>query len=267
MWEPSGIITFLSDYGWQDSYVAQVKGVLLSYSSRLQIVDITHSIPPQDIFEGAFQLATACSLFPAGTVHLAIVDPGVGTSRRAIAVLADRHAFVLPDNGLLTLVLREAQHCQAWELDRPGYFRKPLSATFHGRDLFAPIAAALATGTPPDLVGSPLPLSELVRLPLEEVRVTREHVTGPVVSIDRFGNCRTLIRPKHLEGLVGPLIIRCGALLIHGIKNTFANVEPGETLALFGSHGGLELAVREGSAAGQWGITRGMLVHVAVQEA
>jgi len=263
-WQGSGIVTFLSDYGLQDSYVAQVKGVILDRARQATIVDITHLIPPQDILEGAFQLGTAWRVFPPGTVHLAIVDPGVGTARRAVLLVADEHAFILPDNGLASFVLADASSIAAWELDRPQFFRHPVSATFHGRDLFAPIAAALVTGVPPDDLGSPLDPATLVRLPVPAVQVEADRVIGPVVSIDRFGNCRTLIRPEQLPGAADRLLVRCNTLVIRGLSRTFADVSPGQPLALIGSHGGLELAVRDGNAAAQWGIVRGSLVEVHV---
>ncbi len=263
-WQGSGIVTFLSDYGLQDSYVAQVKGVILHHARQAIIVDITHLIPPQDILEGAFQLLTAWRAFPSGTIHLAIVDPGVGTARRAVLLVADEHAFVLPDNGLATFILAEASSIAAWELDRPQFFRHPVSATFHGRDLFAPIAAALLTGTPPQDLGSPLDPTTLIRLPIPSVHIGADYVSGPVVSIDRFGNCRTLIRLEQLPGAPQRLLVRCNNLMIRGLSRTFADVPPGQPLALLGSHGGLELAVRDGNAAAQWGIVRGSLVEVHV---
>lgn len=261
-WHPSGIVTFLSDYGEQDSYVAQVKGVILSRARQVIVVDVTHLVPPQDILEGAFQLFTAWRAFPVGTVHLAIVDPGVGSARRAVVVLADGHAFVAPDNGLLALVYAEAKSLAAWELDRPSLFRQPVSATFHGRDIFGPVAAALATGIPPSSLGSPLPVNELVSLSLEPVRTSPQSVSAPILSIDRFGNCRTLIRPEHVPVPHDTVVVRCGRFAAHGIVRTFADVEPGQPLAYFGSHGGLEIAVREGSAATRWQLERGMLVTV-----
>ncbi|MCX2726502.1 SAM-dependent chlorinase/fluorinase [Thermomicrobium sp. 4228-Ro] len=261
-WRATGIVTFLSDYGIQDSYVAQVKGVMLARHPGLTIVDISHLIPAQDILEGAFQLATCWRVYPSGTVHLAVVDPGVGTSRRPVAVLADAHLFVLPDNGLVTFVLEEARSVQAWSLDRSEFFRHPVSATFHGRDIFGPVAAALASGTSPERVGSPVDPATLARLLLPALEVAADGVRGPIVSIDHFGNARTLIRPEHLPAPPERLTVTCGSLHIQGISRTFGDVEPGQPVAYFGSHGGLELAVRNGNAAQQWHLVRGMLVEV-----
>ncbi len=261
-WRANGIVTFLSDYGLEDSYVAQVKGVMLTRHRHLTVVDITHAIPPQDVLEGAFQLATAWRAFPIGTVHLAIVDPGVGTSRRPVAVLVADHLFVLPDNGLLTLVLDEEPATAAWLLDRSEFFRHPVAPTFHGRDLFGPVAAALAAGTLPALVGSPIDPARLVRLPLPRIETGSDHVRGTIVSIDHFGNVRTRIRPEHLPGPPQDLVVRCGRLSVRGIARTYADVEPGQPVAYFGSHGGLEIAVREGDAARTWQLARGMTVEI-----
>jgi S-adenosylmethionine hydrolase len=261
-WRANGIVTFLTDYGLEDSYVAQVKGVMLTHNRHLTIVDVTHAVPPQDILEGAFQLATTWRVFPPGTVHLAVVDPGVGTARRAIAVLADGHLFVLPDNGLISLVLEEASSVAAWSLDRHELFREPVAPTFHGRDVFAPVAATLATGLPPDRVGSPVDPATLARLQLPPVAVSAAAVEGPIVSIDRFGNARTLIRREQLPGPPEQLTVLCGNLRIDGIARTFADVEPGQPVAYFGSHGGLEIAVRNGNAARTWQLVRGMLVAI-----
>ncbi|MCX7622832.1 MAG: SAM-dependent chlorinase/fluorinase [Thermomicrobium sp.] len=261
-WRPNGIVTFASDYGMEDNYVAQVKGAMLSRSRTLTIVDVTHSIPPQDVWEGAFQLATAWSSFPPGTVHLAVVDPGVGTERRAVALLADEHLFVLPDNGLATLVLAEARSLAAWMLDRDDLFRHPVSATFHGRDLFGPVAAALAAGLAPDQVGTPIDPAGLQRLPIPAVERTADSVRGPIVSIDRFGNARTLIRRDQLPGAPHELVVECGPLRLAGIRRTFADVAPGEPVAYIGSHGGLEIAVRDRNAARTWQLHRGMIVEV-----
>lgn len=261
-WRANGIVTFLSDYGIEDSYVAQVKGVMLARNPALRLIDVTHLVPPQDILEGAFQLATVWHVFPLGTVHLAVVDPGVGTTRRAVAVLADGQFFVLPDNGLVTFILDEVRSVQAWSLDRGEFHRHPVSATFHGRDIFGPVAAALASGTPPDQIGTPVDPATLERLPVPALELAQEAVRAPIVSIDHFGNARTLIRPDHLPAAPEHLVVTCGSLRTRGISRTFADVAPGEPVAYFGSHGGLEIAVRNGNAARAWQLQRGMLVEV-----
>ena len=261
-WRPSGIVTFTSDYGVRDSYVAQVKGVILERAPTSTIIDVTHEVAAQDILEGAFQLATAWRAFPVGTIHLAVVDPGVGSERRAVSLLADGHAFVLPDNGLATFVLAEAHQVAAWSLDRSEWFRQPVAPTFHGRDIFGPICGLLASGMSLAEDGTPLDPASLVKLPIQPVIASGGSIVGPIVSIDRFGNCRTLIRREQLPDESETLCIRCGQLELLGIVRTFTDVAPDMPLAYFGSHGGLEIAVRDGNAAATWHLERGMLVEV-----
>ncbi|HET7034086.1 MAG TPA: SAM-dependent chlorinase/fluorinase [Thermomicrobiaceae bacterium] len=255
------VVTLLSDFGTSDTYVGQLKGVLLGIAPDLSLVDLTHAVPPQDVLEGAFQLATAWRAFPPETVHLAVVDPGVGTSRRAIAVRAGDHYFVLPDNGLISLVRLDAPFEVAVMLAAPAH----ASPTFHGRDVFAPAAARLALVGELRSVGKPIALDSLVRLPVAGVARSDAAVRAPVVSIDHFGNCRTLLRPAELPGPPGQLVVRCGALRVAGVRRAYGDVAVGQPLALFGSHDGLELAVRDGHAAREWNITRGALVEVEVR--
>jgi S-adenosylmethionine hydrolase len=264
-WTPSGIVTLLSDFGSSDNYVGQVKGVILGLAPRVRLVDLSHQIPPQDVLEGSFQLATAWEAFPPGTVHLAVVDPGVGTERRAVAWLVGTHCFVTPDNGLGTLVFQQQAPERAVVLDREEVFRKPVARTFHGRDVFAPVAARLAAGLALEHVGTPIDPLSLVRLDIEPVRQSATRTTGPVVSIDHFGNCRSLISPEQLPGPPEQVVVRCGAARIRGIAPAYAAVPLGHTLALFGSHGGLEIAVRDGSAARAWDIARGATITVTVE--
>jgi S-adenosylmethionine hydrolase len=259
---PSGLITLLTDFGERDTYVGQMKAVILSLAPQVRLVDLTHAVPPQDILEGSFQLATAWRACPPGTVHVAVIDPGVGTARRALACLAGEQYFVLPDNGLGTLVFLDVPLRMVVVLDRPQFFRHPVSRTFHGRDIFAPAAAHLASGTDFTLLGTPIAPSELVQLPLNPVARTPERVQGPLLSIDRFGNCRTLIRPEDVPFAHETALVRCRDVVIHGIHTTYSDVEPGSPLALFGSHGGLEIAIRNGNAAHELGLDRGDLVEI-----
>ncbi len=258
----SGIVSLLTDFGTSDNYVGQMKGVMLGLGPSLRIVDLTHEVPAQDVLEGAFQLATGWSAFPPGTVHVAVVDPGVGTARRPIAFVFHDHLFVMPDNGLATLVLDGANPHDLVVLDRPEFHRPVVSRTFHGRDIFSPVAAHLALGRTLGEVGSQADPASIVRLSLPPVQRTPNSARGPVVSIDHFGNCRTLIKPSDIPAPRDRVRVRCGHAVMLGIQETFGSVEPGRTLALFGSHGGLEIAVREGSAARAWEIARGAMVEV-----
>lgn len=257
------VVSMITDFGLSDTYVGQMKAVILSIAPEARIVDLTHQIPPQDVEEASFQLATAWAAFPPGSVHLAVVDPGVGTPRRPVAFAFGEQRFVMPDNGLPTLLLGDRLPDQVVVLDRPAYHRPHVSKTFHGRDLFAPVAARLAAGAALDEVGSPTGVESLVRLDLPPTVATHSVVRGPVVSIDHFGNCRTLIRPEDLPWPLTQVLVRCGSAVVRGIVATYGSVPEGRTLALFGSHGGLEIAVRQGSAAHAWGITRGMMVEVS----
>jgi S-adenosylmethionine hydrolase len=259
----SGIISLITDFGLADTYVGQIKAVILGIDPALRIVDLAHTIPPQDVAEAAFQLATAWRAFPEGSVHLAVIDPGVGTPRRPIVFRHHGHYFVMPDNGLATLVLGNNQPDRLVVLDRPAIHRPVVSPTFHGRDIFAPVAASLAAGRPLDEVGSVADFGSLIRLAIPAVEREGARVWGPVVSIDHFGNCRTLIQPGDLPAPPNRVQVRCGPVVIRGIVPTYGSVPSGHTLALFGSHGGLEIAVRDGNAARAWDITRGSIVELS----
>lgn len=258
----SGLVSLLTDFGTSDTYVGQIKAVMLGIAPEVTFIDLTHEIPAQDVLEAAFQLATAWSAFPVGTVHLVVVDPGVGTPRRPIAFEFAEHIFVMPDNGLASLVLNGAQPTRLVVLDKRDAQRARVSRTFHGRDVFGPVAARLAAGQPLDEVGSAADPATMVALDLPPLERGADWVRGPVVSIDHFGNCRTLIHSGDLAWPADQVWVRCGTATIRGIADTYGAVEEGRTLALFGSHGGLEIAVRMGSAARAWEIHRGMVVEV-----
>ena len=263
----NGIVTLMTDFGTVDGYVAAMKGSLLGVNRDVTIVDVTHHIPAQDITEAAFQIATVWSAFPPGTIHLIVVDPGVGSDRRAVVVEAGEQFFVTPDNGLLTLLIANVVPGEVVVLDRPEYFLNDVSSTFHGRDIFAPVAGHLSTGKVQlrDL-GSVVSADSLVALPWEPIQDAPSQIHAPVVSIDRFGNCRTLIARRHLTADPRELYVRCGDVTIRGIHRTYWDVPEGKTMALFGSHGGLEIAVRGGSAAQSWEIRRGDQVVVFTEE-
>ncbi len=258
----SGIVSMLSDFGLRDSYVGQMKGVVLTICPEARLVDLTHEVAPQDVTEGAFQLATAWRSFPSGTVHVAVVDPDVGTSRRAIAFRFEGHYFVLPDNGLASFVLGAEEPDRAVLLERPAARLEHVSSTFHGRDVFAPAGAQLARGIALEDLGSTIEPGSLIRLSVPVVASGNGVARGPIVSIDHFGSCRTFIRPDDLPAPTDRVVVRCGRAVIRGIVHTYADVSEGRTLALFGSYGGLEIAVRTGSAAKAWELERGMTVEV-----
>lgn len=254
----NGIVTLMTDFGTVDGYVAAMKGALLTVNPKATLVDVTHHIPTQDVTEAAFQLATVWSTFPKGTIHLVVVDPGVGSDRRAIVVEVDGHYFVTPDNGLLTLLVSSIPPTRAVVLDRPEHFRAEVSSTFHGRDIFAPVAGLLASGDLElDQIGSEIDTASILKLPWAPTEDRHGQLRAPVVSVDRFGNCRTLLTRRELSLNAESVFVRCKDVTVRGVHSTYSDVPMGKTLALWGSHGGLELAVRGGSAATSWEIQRG----------
>lgn len=248
------VVTLTTDFGIRDPYVATMKGVILRIAPAVTLVDISHDIAPHSVTEAAYILAGAYRYFPAGTIHLAVVDPGVGGGRRAVAVRSGEHRFVAPDNGLLTLALR-GEKWEAVELTNDRYWLPNVSHTFHGRDLFAPVAAHLARGVPLDWLGPAV--NDLSQLPWPAPSRTPEGtVIGHVVHVDRFGNLITDIPADLLEDL-GSVRIEIGSLQMERLSETYAEGTPGQILALIGSHGYLEVAVREGSAASMTGLGTG----------
>lgn len=241
------IITLLSDFGYQDVYVGVLKGVILQINPQIRLVDLTHAIPPQDIGSGSFQLANACAYFPSGTVHLVIVDPGVGSQRRGIAMQTQRGFFVGPDNGLFSLVLDQDPPLAAVELTNPDYWRSSTpSATFHGRDIFAPVAAHLASGVSLEQLGESIPVTELVRLPHQSYQPILGGWQGHIQAIDGFGNLITNLPAELIVSQAWQLEL--GGRIVKGCQ-TYSQVERGGLVGLVGSHGWLEVAVNGGSAA------------------
>jgi S-adenosyl-L-methionine hydrolase (adenosine-forming) len=253
------IITLLTDFGLVDPYVGMMKGAVLSLNPAATLVDVTHEVPPQDIATGAFLLAHAAAYFPPGTIHIAVVDPGVGSRRRPIAVAADDQLFVGPDNGLLSLALRARRRRQAVVLTNARYFRAARSHTFHGRDLFAPVAAHLSLGVPLGALGPPA--GRRVSLPWPAPRARGRRLRGAVLLVDRYGNVITNIDRPRLGSGRG-LAIVAGGRRWSRVVRTYADVAPGQPLALVNSYDLLELAVRDGSAATLLGLRPGDPVTV-----
>jgi len=243
-----GIITLTTDFGLHDPYAAVMKGVILSICPHCRLVDITHMAPPGSILYVALRLMEAYPFFPRGTVHVCVVDPGVGSERRCLAVEANGHFFVGPDNGVFWPILAADPGSRTIHLRNPGYFLRPISATFHGRDIFAPVAAHLSNGA--DLQS----LGEIVEDPLSlevpsALRVG-DRLVGHIVRVDRFGNLITNISRELLYEFLNRDIpvIRIGALVVEGLAKTYASVKPGEAVAIIGSGDTLEIAVNSGSA-------------------
>jgi S-adenosylmethionine hydrolase len=257
------LIALLTDFGTRDHYAGTLKGVALSICPDTMLLDITHDVPPHDVLAGALELAACYRYFPAGTIFLAIVDPGVGTSRRGIAAEAGEYRFVAPDNGVLSMVFDETAPKRVVELTERRYSRPTISRTFEGRDRFAPAAAWLAKGI--ELTALGRPAGAVHRLDVPKPRVTGEGIDGEVVRVDRFGNLITNIDRKTFERLAAAerLTIRVGERHISKVVSTFADADPGEVCALIGSSDHLEIAKNGGSAASLLSLDRGALVHVA----
>ena len=246
--QPSGIITLLSDFGTRDTYVGIMKGVALGICPAARLVDLTHEVPPQGVQIGALLLRGAVEYFPDGTVHLAVVDPGVGGPRAPVLVVTERAVLVGPDNGLLAPAAAALGLRAVRRLARDDLFRHPVSDTFHGRDVFAPVAAHLAAGVPPDAFGPELP--GLVPLAAPEPRVEAAAVHGEVVYVDRFGNLITNIPAAALTAFPAhSLSVRIAEMTLSPLVSSYSAVAPGAPLALVGSWRTLEVAVRNGSAA------------------
>ena len=242
-------ITLTTDFGEGSPYVAQMKAAVLATHPQARFIDITHAIGPQDVRHGAVVLADAAHLFPPGTIHVCVVDPGVGTERRIIYVACGDQQFVAPDNGLLSLAVLGREVTQIIAIESPRYWRQSVSATFHGRDIMAPVAAHLALGVPPHQLGPPR--GDLLRLRWPVVRRTPGALVGSILLIDHFGNLITNIARDMLpsEPLASAVRVTCGPRACEAWVRTYGHADPGALVALFGSSGRLEIAVTLGSAA------------------
>ena len=239
------VITLTTDFGISDWYVACMKGVMLRINPEIQIVDVTHLCPDQDVLRGSFILANA-DYFPEGTIHVAVVDPGVGSDREAIIVkLSNNQFYICPNNGLLSFLLQKYSIIDSYLIENPNYYSRPnISSTFHGRDIFAPAAAHLSLGINPSDFGRPL--NTLIQLNLSAPTTTDSSVQGKVIYIDKFGN---LISNIHRSILSLP-IVSCsiGAHTISNIGSTYSDVSPGSSLVLFSSEDYVEISINQGNA-------------------
>jgi len=250
------LVTLTTDFGARDWFVGVMKGVILGINQRATMVDMTHEIPPGDIQAGAFVLMAACRYFPKGTVHVAVVDPGVGSGRRGIAVRTAGAVFIGPDNGILSWALAREKIKTVRLLENRKYFLKPVSRTFHGRDIFAPAAAYASAGLPVERLGREL--KNFHRLPWPEPRQHRGKIQGRIIHVDRFGNAITNIEEDLLlrKGTVafdvmGKRKVRCALAEFYGVAPL------GKPMAVIGSCGLVEIAVNGGSAARRFGLKIG----------
>jgi len=252
------IITLTTDFGTADGFVGAMKGIILGINRDVRLVDIAHTVPRQDVFAGAMVLRNTWRHFPTGSIHLGVIDPGVGTDRAAIVVVVDDGLFVLPDNGMITLVARETPIRAAYAITNRIYMRDTISRTFHGRDVFAPVAAHLSLGRPAESVG-PL-LESFARLPYPDPLVEANRIEGEIVYQDNYGNLFTNIDAAGLPDAHATLEI--GGHRIGGPRGAYGEVPGGEVLFLVGSSDLIEIAINGGNAAEKLGVGIGTPVRL-----
>ena len=257
------IITLTTDYGASDHFTAVMKGVILSINPEVNIVDITHSVLAHDILDGAMAIGQAFRYFPPKTIHVVVVDPGVGTERRPLLVAGDQHYFVGPDNGVLSSVYEQSESLHVWNMISEHYFRQPVSKTFHGRDIFAPVAAWLTKSWQTSSFGEPI--TDFVRFAIPKAKVNGNQVQGAVLRVDHFGNLITNVTVEDVPDLLvasGNLKINVGNGQVSKVVRTFAEGAAGEVVGLIGSSGYLEISVNKGNASRTLGVGRGAEVTV-----
>jgi len=259
------LITLATDFGTRDAFVGVMKGVIAGRAPGVPVIDLTHGIPPQDVLAGALVLEHAVPYFPRGTIHVGVVDPGVGSTRRPLCVETATAVLVGPDNGLLSLAARADAVRRIIHLTEEGFFLTPRSQTFHGRDIFAPVAAALATGTDPGALGRVV--SDMARLTLPPVHTLGHRLRGEVIYVDGFGNLVTNVPETLMAGFPhAGVSITIGGARLRGIAACYAAVAPGDAVAVVNSWGLVEIAVREGSARAELSAGVGTPVEIETPE-
>ena len=256
----NGIITLTTDFSMSDAYVGMMKGAILSVVPNVTIIDLAHDINPHDVFEAGFVLQTAYRFFPDGTVHLVVVDPGVGSVRRRIAMNCGEHFFVGPDNGVFSYMIRNSERCNAVEIAVPAPDRGLRGITFEGRDIFAPAAARLASGVPLSEIGEPA--EELVTLDIPRPRVNEVTIDGKIVYIDHFGNCVSNISAAEIERLDGSVQTSVAGQSVGPLRTSYSDVPVGEPLAIINSLDHLEIAINQGNAESDLNVKVGTPVRV-----
>ncbi len=265
----STLITMTTDFGSRDSFAGSMKGVILKINPQAHIVDISHEVGAQDIWEAAFTLKTAYSNFPKGTIHLAVVDPGVGSGRRPIIVVTESYYFVGPDNGIFSLVFQEAERLRVHHITASHYFLANPGPTFHGRDIFAPVAAWLTKGIPSGNFGEEI--EDYVKLNVPVPKKSTNSVDGHVIHIDRFGNVITNISYKDIQSFVpegavlGPVSVNVAGRKISGLKKFYAEAAPGEPGTIINGSGYLEIFMFKQNARTALSIKRGEAVKLTLQ--
>lgn len=254
---PDPIITLTTDFGSSDHLVGSMKGVMLNINPAARIVDLNHSVVPFDILDGALSLANAYRYFPPRTIHVIIVDPGVGTERRPILVSGEKHFFVAPDNGILSMIY-EREACTVRHITAEHYFLNPVSPTFHGRDIFAPTAGWLSKTYQTEAFGEVI--TDYVRFTMPKAKTAGQSVKGVVLRVDAFGNLMTNLTAENIPAITlagGSIQLSVNGKPVTRFAQTFASGTPGEPIALLGSAGFVEIAVNRGSAARALGANRG----------
>jgi S-adenosylmethionine hydrolase len=261
---PRPIITLTTDYGTNDHLVGTLKGVILKISPDATIVDITHNVTPYDLLDGALAIGSSYSYFPPRTIHVVVVDPGVGTDRRPLLVSGETQYFVAPDNGVLSLVYEREESILVRHANVEHYYLQPVSKTFHGRDVFAPVAAWLAKGSQAAAMGDEI--TDYKKFSMPRPKAADGVVKGVVLRVDSFGNLVTNFRPEDLPAAAlesGAVQLQVGAQTITRLVDTFAKGNPGEAFAYIGSNGFVEIGVNKGSAAKSLNAGRGVAVRLA----
>ena len=260
------IITLTTDYGTNDHLVGSMKGVILGINSEVQIVDITHAVAPHDILDAALIVNDASRYFPSRTIHVVVVDPGVGTERRPLLVTAGSQYYIAPDNGVLSLIYeREKDALTVRHITAEHYFLQPMSRTFHGRDVFAPVAAWFCKAWQSASFGEEV--EDYVRLAVPKPKADGKVTKGVVLRVDSFGNLLTNLTPDEIPALItndAKVKIKIGNKEINHLSQTFADGAAAEPIALIGSNGALEISVNKGHAAKALGVNRGSEVTVEV---
>jgi S-adenosylmethionine hydrolase len=262
------IITLLTDFGLEDEYVGVMKGVVLSINPRVQLVDIIHNITRHDVIQAALALNASFRYFPKGSIHVVVVDPGVGGKRKVICLQQEGHLFLGPDNGVLTMVIQNGRVERICAITNQEYFLKPTSDTFHGRDIFAPAAAYLSKGVDMLRLGKEVALSNITRLDIPAPYVSAPNeIVGTIISIDHFGNLITNISQTTFERFkddagLKEVVIRLGRSKIRGVSKSYDSVKTGAPVAIFGSRNLLEISLNQGDARTHFKARAGQTVRL-----
>ena len=256
--KPNGIITLLTDFGEKDGFVGTMKGVILSINSKATIIDISHEIPAQDVEAGAFVLNSSYRYFPVGTIHVAVIDPGVGSERKILAVQSDDYFFIAPDNQLLKYIFHSGETLTVVEVLNKQFFLNKISHTFHGRDIFAPVAAHLSTNVGIEQLGQKTKKYDrgIVQQPI----ITESNISGKIIYSDKFGNLISNIPAELIDKPIS--IIQIGSTMLNRLSKSYTEVEINQPLAIIGSHGYIEIAIRNGNARQQLSLDRGETITI-----